>query len=158
MQRSGNCFSRDPVTETILEQRISLVTLGVSDLNRSSAFYQRLGWRPSKAGNDRITFYQAGGMALALYSRSELAYDARLPSEGSGFAGFSLAYNTRTREEVDHVLDEAVAAGARLLKPAEEASWGGYSGYFADPDSFAWEVAWNPHFTVEADGSLRLPD
>ena len=145
-------------TEAKLEQRISIVTLGVANLERSRAFYERLGWSPSKAGNESIIFYQAGRIVLALYPRIDLAADARLPAEGSGFAGIALAYNTRSREEVDRVLDEAVAAGARLLKPAEEAFWGGYSGYFADPDGFAWEVAWNPHFTVEADGGLRLPD
>ena len=144
--------------ETKLEQRVSIVTLGVADLQRSSAFYERLAWKRSKAGNDSIVLFQAGGMVLALYPRTDLANDARLPAEGSGFAGMSLALNARDRAEVDQVLSEAVAAGARLLKPAEEAFWGGYSGYFADPDGFAWEVAWNPHFTVEADGSLRLPD
>lgn len=134
------------------------MTLGVADLERSSGFYERLGWGRSKAGNDGIVFYQAGGMVLALYPRAELAADAHMPAQGEGFAGITLAHNTRSREEVDEVLKEAVAAGARLLKPAEEASWGGYSGYFADPDGFAWEVAWNPHFRVEADGSLRLPE
>ena len=141
-----------------MEQRISLVTLGVTDLGRSRAFYARLGWRESGASAEGIAFFQAGGMALALYPRSELAADARLSAEGAGFAGFALAYNTRSRVEVDAVLSEAEQAGARILKAAEEAFWGGYSGYFADPDGFAWEVAWNPGFSVMEDGSLRLPD
>lgn len=149
-----------------MEQRISIVTLGVGDLARSRAFYARLGWRESSASNEAIAFFQASGMALALYPRGELAADARidvqtrseahLPPEATGFAGFTIACNTRSRDEVDAVLAEAARAGARILKPAEDASWGGYSGYFADPDGFAWEVAWNPFFIVEDDGSLKL--
>ncbi len=105
-----------------------------------------------------VVFFQAGGMALALFPRSELATDAKIAPEGSGFSGISLAYNTRTRDEVDAVLAEAEAAGATLLKPGEEAFWGGYSGYFSDPDGFPWEVAWNPSFRMMEDGSIRIPD
>jgi len=105
-----------------------------------------------------VVFFQAGGMALALFPRSELATDAKIAPEGSGFSGISLAYNTRTRDEVDAVLAEAEAAGATLLKPGEEASWGGYSGYFSDPDGFPWEVAWNPSFRMMEDGRIRIPD
>ena len=97
-------------------------------------------------------------MAVALYPRAELAKDANLAAEGQGFSGISIAYNARTRAEVDTVLAQAEAAGARILKPAQEAFWGGYSGYFADPDNFAWEVAFNPHFQIAEDGSLLLPD
>lgn len=140
-----------------MEPRLSLVTLGVTNLARSRAFYERLGWRASSASSDAIVFFQAGGMALALYPRADLAKDARLAAEGSGFGGITLAYNTRTRDEVDRLLAEAAAAGATILKPAEEAFWGGYSGYFADPDSFPWEVAWNPGFLLAEDGSLHLP-
>lgn len=140
-----------------MEPRLSLVTLGVTNLARSRAFYERLGWRASSASSDAIVFFQAGGMALALYPRADLAKDTRLAAEGSGFGGITLAYNTRTRDEVDRLLAEAAAAGAAILKPAEEASWGGYSGYFADPDSFPWEVAWNPGFLLAEDGSLHLP-
>lgn len=139
-----------------MEQRISMVTLGVGDLERSRAFYERLGWRRSMKQAEGIAFFQGAGMALALYPRAELAKDARA-AEGKSFAGFTLSYNARNRDEVDEVLTEAIAAGASLLKPAEEAAWGGYSGYFADPDGFAWEVAWNPSFAIAADGSLRLP-
>ncbi len=141
-----------------MEQRLSLVTLGVADLARSREFYERLGWRRSMAKAEGVVFFQAGGMALALFPRSELARDARIAPEGSGFSGISLAYNTRTRDEVDAVLAEAEAAGATLLKPGEEASWGGYSGYFSDPDGFPWEVAWNPSFPMMEDGSIRIPD
>lgn len=105
-----------------------------------------------------VVFFQAGGMALALYPRDELAKDANLSADGSGYGGITLAYNARSREEVDAVLAEALAAGARILKPAEEAFWGGYSGYFSDPDGFAWEVVWNPSFPIAADGSIRIPD
>ena len=141
-----------------MEQRISLITLGVSDLDRSRDFYERLGWRRSFMEAQGIAFFQAGGMALALYPRDELARDAALPVEGSGFGGVALAYNTRDRAEVDAVLAEAQTAGATLLKPAEDAFWGGYSGCFADPDGHPWEVAWNPNFEMTADGSIRLPN
>jgi uncharacterized protein len=141
-----------------MEQRISLITLGVADLERSRAFYERLGWQRSVRDADGIAFFQAGGMAFALYPRSDLAKDAGLAPEGQGFPGFALAYNARSRAEVDAVLAEAQGAGATILKPAQEAFWGGYSGYFADPDGFLWEVAWNPAFPIAADGSIRLPD
>jgi uncharacterized protein len=141
-----------------MEPRISLITLGVADLRRSREFYERLGWKRAMKSADGIVFFQAGGMALALYPRGRLAADAAVSADGYGFAGITLAFNTRRREEVDTVLAEAEAAGAKVLKPAREASWGGYSGYFADPDGFPWEVAWNPGFEIAADGSLRLPD
>ncbi len=110
-----------------MEQRVSLITLGVADLNRSREFYERLGWRRSMAKAEGIVFFQAGGMAFALYPRNELAKDAQIAPEGSGFSGISLAYNTRNREEVEKALAEAEAAGAKILKPAKEAFWGGYS-------------------------------
>lgn len=141
-----------------MEQRISLITLGVADLARSRAFYERLGWQRSVQAADGIAFFQAGGMGFALYPRDDLAKDAGVALEGDGFRRFTLAYNARSRAEVEDVLSEAQAAGARILKPAHEAVWGGYSGYFADPDGFLWEVAWNPSFPIAADGSIRLPD
>ena len=138
-----------------MEQRLSLVTLGVADLDRSRLFYEALGWRRS-GDQPEVTFFQAGGMVLALWSRQSLAADAGVPAKGSGFSGIALAYNTRSRAEVDAVLDEAEAAGAAIPKPAEDTAWGGYAGYFADPDGHLWEVAWNPHWTIAADGSVRL--
>jgi|ERR1700733_300820 len=141
-----------------MEQRVSIVTLGVADLERSGEFYERLGWRRSMSKAEGIVFFQAGGMALALYPRHELAKDANVSPEGDGFPGITLAYNTRNRGEVDSVLEKAQAAGAKLLKPAQEAFWGGYSGYFSDPDGFLWEVVWNPFFTIAEDGSLRIPE
>jgi hypothetical protein len=134
------------------------VTLGVANLERSREFYEQLGWRRSMAKAEGIVFFQAGGMALALYPRWELAKDANIVEEGRGFGGITLAYNARSREEVDAVLNEAAAAGAKILKPAQDAFWGGYSGYFSDPDGFPWEIAWNPSFAIAADGSIRLPD
>jgi len=141
-----------------MEQRISIVTLGVANLDRSRTFYERLGWRRSMANAEGVVFFQAGGMALALYPRSELAKEANVAVEGRGFAGIALAYNSRSRDEVNMVLAEAKAAGAKLLKPARDAFWGGYSGYFSDPDDFLWEVAWNPSFPIAEDGSIRLPN
>jgi predicted lactoylglutathione lyase len=141
-----------------MEQRVSLITLGVADLSRSREFYERLGWRRSMANTEGVVFFQTGGMALALYPRHELAKDATVSADGDGFSGIALAYNARTRAEVDSVLHEAEAAGAKLVKPAQEAFWGGYSGYFSDLDGFLWEVAWNPSFPIAADGSIRIPE
>lgn len=140
-----------------MEQRISLITLGVANLARSIAFYERLGWQRSVKAAEGVAFFQAGGAVLGLYPRDDLARDAGVAANGSGFAGVALAYNTRSRDEVDTVLAEAEAAGGNLVKPAEEAFWGGYSGYFADPDGFLWEVAWNPGFPLDEDGNVQLP-
>lgn len=142
-----------------MEQRISLITLGVDDLDRARGFYlDGLGWRQSSASTDGISFIQLGGIALALYPRDKLAEDARVGEPGSGFSGVALAYNTRSRDEVDQTLHQAEAAGGRIVKPAEDVFWGGYSGYFADPDGHLWEVAWNPFFEVDAEGRLALPE
>jgi catechol 2,3-dioxygenase-like lactoylglutathione lyase family enzyme len=139
-----------------MDQRLSAIALGVADLARSRRFYEDgLGWKRGNAEGE-IAFYQVGGMVLAQFSRAALAADAKLESEGTGFGGITLAYNVGAREDVDAVLAEAKAAGATILKPAEDAFWGGYSGYFADPAGHPWEVAWNPHWTLEADGSVRL--
>jgi predicted lactoylglutathione lyase len=146
-----------------MEQRLSLVVLGVTDPTASRQFFERLGWRASSASTPEIAFFQLGGIALALYGRAALAEDARQPespAEGSGaggFGGVALAYNARSRDEVDAVLAAAVRAGGRLLRPAEDAVWGGYSGYFADPDNHPWEVAWNPGFKIAPDGAVILP-
>ena len=139
-----------------MEQRLSLVTLGVDDLERARRFYEEgLGWR---RGNDHpeVVFFQLSGMILALWSNRELAADARLPLPGSGFGGMALAYNARSRDEVDSVMAEALAAGATVLKPAVDTAWGGYAGYFADPDGHAWEIAWNPAWTIGEDGGVTL--
>jgi catechol 2,3-dioxygenase-like lactoylglutathione lyase family enzyme len=140
-----------------MEPRISLVTLGVADMGRARRFYEALGWRASGPG-EGVTFFQAGGMILSLYGRAALAEDAHLLAEGAGFGGATLGYNVRERADVDRTLEEARAAGATILKPAEDVFWGGYSGYFADPDGHPWEVAWNPHFPILDDGTIRLPE
>lgn len=141
-----------------MEQRISIITLGVADIARSREFYvDGLGWRESSAGNPHVAFIDAGGVILALYGRAPLAEDMRVSADGRGFSGFSLAHNVRSRAEVDRVIAEAQAAGATVLKPAREAFWGGYSGYFADPDGHPWEVAHNPHFPLDDDGRVLLP-
>lgn len=140
-----------------MERRLSIITLGVADVPASRAFYERLGWKASSIGEPAIAFFQCGGMILALYGRADLAKDAGLPAEGTGFGGVTLAQNVRTKTEVDAVLAEAVKAGGRLLAPAEDKFWGGYSGYFTDPDGHPWEVAWNPAFAIRDDGSVVLP-
>ena len=143
-----------------IEQRISLITLGVEDLERSTAFYRDvLGWTPSPIGAGHVAFFQLNGLILGLYPRADLAADAGVDSlESGGMSRVSLAYNVRERDDVDRVLDSVHGAGARLVKPATDAEWGGRSGYFADPDGFLWEVAWNPGFPISADGATRLPD
>ncbi len=129
--------------------RISLITLGVSDLERSIRFYRDGLGLPKRDGPDGIAFFETRGTWLSLYPSKSLAEDARVSPDGSGFRGFTLAHNVASPEEVDRVLQQAVDAGATLVKPGEKASWGGYSGYFSDPDGFLWEVAWNPYFTIE---------
>jgi len=140
-----------------MEQRLSLVTLGVADLKRARRFYEEgLGWTRNNAEAE-VAFYQAGGMIVALWAREGLAADAKLSPEGSGFRAMALAYNARSRAEVDAVLAEAARAGAAIPKVAEETPWGGYAGYFADPDGHLWEVAHNPFWTIAEDGSVTLP-
>lgn len=139
-----------------MDQRISLITLGVEDLDRSRAFYERLGWRRSVKAAEGVAFFQMGGMVLSLYPREDLARDMGRPV-AAGPGNIALAYNVRTREEVEAVLAKARAAGATILTAAHEAFWGGVIGHFADPDGFAWEVAWNPGFPMAEDGSIALP-
>ena len=140
-----------------MEQRLSLITLGVADLKRAREFYEDgLGWTRGNA-QDEVAFYQAGGMIVALWARKYLAADAKLADDGSGFRSVALAYNARSRAEVDAVLAEAAHAGAAIPKLAEETPWGGYAGYFTDPDGHLWEVAHNPFWTIAEDGSVTLP-
>jgi hypothetical protein len=132
-----------------MEPRITLVTLGVSDLARSIRFYRDGLGLPQRETPESVAFFEMRGMWLSLYAREALAEDAAVSPEGSGFRGFTLAHNVRSPEAVDRLLADAVAAGATLVKPGQKVFWGGYSGYFADPDGFLWEVAWNPHLPIE---------
>ena len=138
-----------------MEQRISLITLGVVDLERARRFYEALGWQTNAAPEDDVVFFQAGGMILALWGREELAADSAVEDRG-GFGGVTLAHNVRSAEEVDRVMEEARSAGATITREAGETAWGGYTGVFADPEGHPWEVAHNPHWTLEADGAVRL--
>ncbi|WP_410473336.1 VOC family protein [Guyparkeria sp. TX1] len=139
-----------------MEQRLSVITLGVSDLTRSRAFYEQgLGWTVGSAAEQAV-FFQLNGLILALYPREALAMDADVAAEGHGFAGIALAHNVRRREEVDTVLAMAERAGGRIAKPAQATFWGGYSGYFADPDGHLWEVAHNPFWGLDAAGNVSL--
>lgn len=138
-----------------MEQRLSLITLGVEDLARARQFYEGgLGWRPLQA-LDEVAFYQLPGLAFGLFQKQALEQDARRTVDG-GFSGITLAINERNRTDVDRVFAEAEAAGATILKPPTEVFWGGYSGYFADLDGHTWEVAHNPGCTIHADGSTTF--
>jgi hypothetical protein len=139
-----------------VEQRVSLLTLGVRDLARARAFYEGLGWTTRAEPGDDVVFFQAPGMVLALWDRSKLAEDSGV-EDGGGWGGATLAYNTRTPAEVDAVIEEARAAGGRIAREPGETFWGGYSGVFVDPDGHPWEVAHNPRWTIADDGSTRLP-
>ncbi|HLV89883.1 MAG: VOC family protein [Acidimicrobiales bacterium] len=137
-----------------MEQRISLITLGVADLDRAMSFYEAMGWR--RANDDEgVAFYQAGGMVLALWGRDELAEDSVMTDSG-GWGGVTLAYNVRSPEEVDATIEEARQAGATIGREPAPTSWGGYSGLFVDPDGHPWEVAHNPFWTITDDGGIRL--
>jgi catechol 2,3-dioxygenase-like lactoylglutathione lyase family enzyme len=138
-----------------VEQRLSLVTLGVADLARSRAFYEALGWTTGAEPDDDVVFFQAGGMIVALWGRAELAGDSGVQDEG-GWGGVTLAHNVRSPQEVDAVLTEAGAAGATIARTGAATFWGGYSGVFVDPDGHPWEVAHNPHWTLAEDGSISL--
>jgi predicted lactoylglutathione lyase len=138
-----------------VEQRVSLVTLGVSDLARARGFYEALGWTSGcEAGSD-VVFFQAGGMIVALWSRATLAEDSGV-TDGGGWGGVTLAHNVASPEEVDAILTTARAAGAQIARDGGRTFWGGYSGVFIDPDGHPWEVAHNPNWSLEPDGSIRL--
>lgn len=131
-----------------MEPRISIITLGVSDLAKSTKFYTNLGFTP-QLGNDGITFFELTGTWLALYPVDKLANDAKVSATGSGFKGFTLAHNVGSKTEVDRIMKLAEEVGAQITDPAHDRDWGGYSGYFADPDGFLWEIAWNPNFKLD---------
>lgn len=138
-------------------QRVTLITLGVRDLDASTNFYAKLGWTP-KEHLPEVRFYQMQGMVLGLFGLDALAKDQGRPDATLGFGAMTLAQNFPTEAEVDAAYAQAVAAGATPLKAPEKVFWGGYSGYFADPDGHVWELAMNPFWPLAADGSLTLPD
>ncbi len=138
-------------------QRVTLITLGVADLDRARAFYAALGWTPA-AAQDEVVFYQMNGLVLGLFGKSDLAADQGRPGAALGTGAMTLAQNFPTEAEVDAAYDRALAAGATPLKRPEKVFWGGYSGYFADPDGHVWELAMNPFWPLAPDGSLTLPE
>ena len=138
-----------------MDQRVSVVTLGVRDLERARAFYEALGWSTGAQPGDEVVFFQAGGMVVSLWDRARLAEDSCV-TDGDGWGGITLAYNVGSPGEVDAVLEEARAAGAEIGREGAETFWGGYSGVFIDPDGHPWEVAHNPHWTLGEDGSVIL--
>jgi uncharacterized protein len=140
-----------------VEQRVSLVTLGVRDLRRAREFYEALGWTTRAGPDDEVVFFQAGGMVVALWGRGRLAEDSGV-DDGGAWGGVTLAHNVRSPDEVDRVIHEAEAAGAHIPRHGAETFWGGYSAVFVDPDGHPWEVAHNPRWTIAEDGSTILPE
>jgi catechol 2,3-dioxygenase-like lactoylglutathione lyase family enzyme len=140
-----------------MEQRVSLVTLGVRDLTSARAFYEALGWTTRAAPEDDVVFFRAGGMVVALWDRARLAEDSGVEDSG-GWGGVTLAHNVRSAAEVDAVTEEARAAGAGIVREPAETFWGGYSAAFTDPDGHPWEIAHNPGWAIREDGSIELPD
>jgi catechol 2,3-dioxygenase-like lactoylglutathione lyase family enzyme len=138
-----------------MEQRLTCVTVGVSDLARARAFYESLGWTTGAAPDDDVVFFQSGGMVVALWGRSQLAEDSGV-EESSGWGGVTFAHNVRSPAEVDAVIAQAEVAGATIARHGAETFWGGYSGVFIDPDGHPWEVAHNPHWAISEDGSVTL--
>jgi catechol 2,3-dioxygenase-like lactoylglutathione lyase family enzyme len=139
-----------------VEQRLSLITLGVADLERARAFYEGMGWTTGADPGDDVLFFKTPGCIVALWDRAKLAEDSAVTDPG-GWGGITLAYNVNSPEEVDAVLADAGAKGGKVTRPAGDTFYGGYSGIFEDPDGHPWEVAHNPHWTLNPDGSITLP-
>jgi catechol 2,3-dioxygenase-like lactoylglutathione lyase family enzyme len=141
-----------------MNPRINLVTLGVADIARARSFYERLGLKASAAGNEHVAFFDANGVVLGLFGHNDLAADAHIEATPEpAFRGVSLAWNVESEAEADSVIAHAVACGATLVKPPQRVFWGGYSGYFTDPDGHLWEVAYNPFFPLSKEGRIQLP-
>ncbi len=137
-----------------MEQRVTIIGLGVASLEVSNKFYkEKFGWKLIATSNEYISFFQLNGILLSLYPREKLAEDARVSAEGNGFKGFSLAYNTRSKEEVDSLFENLKSKGVKIIKQPEEVFWGGYSGYIADPDDNLWEIAFNPFLPLDENGN-----
>lgn len=137
-----------------MEQRLTIIGLGVKDLKESTRFYEeKFGWKKMKSSNEGIVFFQLNGILLSLYPREKLAEDATVNSKGNGFKGFTLAFNTRTKEEVDKLINTLEAKDVNIVKRPEEVFWGGYSSYIADPDDNLWEIAFNPFLPIDEKGN-----
>ena len=140
-----------------MNQHLHLVTLGVRDFKKSYEFYTKtLGWKPSSASQDDVAFFQMSGVVFAIYPREKLAEDALTSPEGSGFSGITLAYNAHSEAEVDEIIRDLKSKGVKIVKEPQKVFWDGYSSYFADPDDYHWEVAYNPFFEFDDDGDLKL--
>ncbi len=140
-----------------MKQHLHLITLGVKDFKKSYEFYaETLGWKASSASQDDVAFFQAGGVVFAIYPREKLAEDALISPKGSGFSGVTLAYNAQSETEVEEIIKDLKSKGVKIIKEPQKAFWGGYSSYFADPDDFRWEVAYNPFFAFDENGNLKL--
>jgi catechol 2,3-dioxygenase-like lactoylglutathione lyase family enzyme len=138
-----------------MDQRVTIITLGVADLKISSDFYeQKFGWQRLKSSNDDIVFFKLNGLILSLYSREKLAEDATIPADGHGFPGFTLAYNVRRQEEVDELISDLEQKGVRIVKRPQKVFWGGYSSYISDPDNYLWEIAHNPFLNLDQEGQV----
>jgi hypothetical protein len=140
-----------------MKQHLHLITLGVIDFKRSYEFYTKtMGWQPAKASQEDVAFFQTSGVVFAIYPREKLAEDALVSPEGSGFSGITLAYNAQSETEVDAIIADLKVKGVKIVKEPQKVFWGGYSSYFADPDNYLWEVAYNPFFLFDANGNLNL--
>lgn len=144
-------------SQDALPRHVSLITLGVADVAASRVFYERLGFPAAGLDNTEVAFFDMNGIVLGLFGRSDLAEDAGVGDDGAGFRGVACAFNLSGEAEVDRALAHAEACGAAIVKPARKVFWGGYSGYFTDPDGHLWEVAYNPHFPLSAEGHLQVP-
>ena len=140
-----------------MKQHLHLITLGVKDFKRSYEFYTKtMGWQPAKASQEDVAFFQTSGVVFAIYPREKLAEDALVFPEGSGFSGITLAYNAQSETKVDAIIADLKVKGVKIVKEPQKVFWGGYSSYFADPDNYLWEVAYNPFFLFDANGNLNL--
>ena len=138
-----------------MESRVTIIGLGVADLGASTKFYEEIfGWTKTEASNDNISFFKLNGILLSLYPREKLAEDATVDPKGSGFKGFTLAHNMRTKEGVDQFIEELRGKGVKVVKEPQEVFWGGYSSYIADPDGNLWEIAHNPYLPIDKDGNV----
>ena len=139
-----------------MEQRLTIITLGVSDLNKSTDFYEsKFGWEKSELSNEYISFFTLNGIQLALYERNELAEDATVDSDGNGFKGFTLAYNTKSEKEVDQLIEKFKKKSVEIIKEPQKVNWGGYSGYVSDIDGNLWEIAFNPFLRLDEKGNVK---